>query len=424
MILRIVLQLMLLCASAFFSSSEVALFSLSKMDLNDLRRTKNPQAANLYRLRDQPRRLIISILCGNELVNIAAAANMAAILLSLVGETQAGLINILIMVPMLLLFGEVTPKTIAILDPVRISTKIIAAPMSFWVTLISPVRWLVRLVADRLTTLLVGEETSSENILMADEIRLLARELTEKGELRLEEKALVDRFLEAGATEVEAVMVPRTRMAFISSDTTVAKASERIRASRQTRTPVYHGHRDNLLGFIHTEDLMTLSVSGADLERLTLEEMLHPAVMVPPTKRLDEMLEYFRDHSASAAMVLSEFGGVEGMVTLQGLLDFIFRPVSSSTAPSGIYEDPETGMLDVPGELTLTEFNDLTNFGVSDPRMTTVGGLVYKHLDRLPAVGDSITVDGIGFEVLEMDEHRIARLRAGRGLELATEDAT
>jgi len=416
MVVRILIQILLLCASAFFSGSEVALFFLSKVDLNRLRQQRHPQAANLYGLLEQPRRLIISILCGNEFVNIAATANMAAILLGLLEETQAGLVNLLIMVPLLLLVGEVTPKTIAISDPVRVSAGIVAAPMSIWVRLITPVRWLVRLSSDRLTSLLVGEEKSADNILVADEIRLLVRELEEKGELQLEERALVDSLLEAGTTEVVEIMVPRTRMTFLAHDTPVAEAVMQVRAGRQSRTPVYRGHRDNLLGFLHAEDLMRLVLDRADLDEFALEDLLRPPVMVPPTKKLDEMLQYFREHDVSAAVVLSEFGGVEGMVTLRTLLEFMFRTVSGAIPTPEDYESPVPGCFNVPGEMSLTDFDGLTNFNVDDPRMTTVGGLVYRHLDRLPVVGDLVVIDGIGFRVLEMDEHRIAKLSVGRGV--------
>lgn len=417
MIARLLIQVLLLCGSAFFSGSEVALFSLSRMDLDRLRRERNPQIGNLYELLSQPRRLIISILCGNEFINIAAAANMAAILLSLFGETQAGLINLIIMVPLLLLIGEVTPKTIAISDPERISTRVVAAPMSLWVRIITPVRWIIRFVADRLTTLIIGEETSPVNLLEADEIRLLARELEEQGELRVEERALVDSFLEAGATEVVEIMTPRTRMTFLTTRTTVREAIEQFRATRQTRLPVYRGHRDNLQGFLHAEDLMQLVLNRVDLDAQHLEDLLHPPVVVPPTKKLDEMLEYFRSHDVSAAVVLSEFGGVEGMVTLRMVLEVMFRPVSGPPVPEDHYEGSAPDTFEVPGEMKLTDFNLLSNFNLDDPRMTTVGGLVYRHLDRMPEVGDVVTIEGVTFQVLEMDEHRISRLQAGRGME-------
>ena len=138
-VFRLVLQGFLLFCSAFFSSSETALFSLSRLDLQQLRRERNPHSETIHALLDQPRRLIISILSGNELVNIAAAANMTAILVTLYGSNQAGWINLMVMIPLLLLFGEVTPKTIAVSNPVRYSTAVIASPMNIWVKIITPV---------------------------------------------------------------------------------------------------------------------------------------------------------------------------------------------------------------------------------------------------------------------------------------------
>ncbi len=125
---RLLLQALLLMGSAFFSGSETALFSLSRLDLRELRRTQHSQSATLHALLDQPRRLIISILCGNELINIAAVANMTGILVVLYGVEKAGLINVIVMVPLLLLVGEITPKTVAVSNPVRISSTVVAAP--------------------------------------------------------------------------------------------------------------------------------------------------------------------------------------------------------------------------------------------------------------------------------------------------------
>lgn len=413
LLLRIILQVMLLFASAFFSGSEVALFSLSQADLNQLRRKRHPQAASLYALLDQPRKLIISILCGNEIINIAAAANMAAILLTLFDEATAGLLNVLIMVPMLLLFGEVTPKTVAITDPVRISTKIVARPMTVWLKFVAPVRWLVRLVADRITSAVVGGSISSTNILQADEVRTLVRDLQETGELTPDERVLVDTLLESSVIEVAAAMTPRTRMAFVEQQQPLSAARDAMVTYRQQRIPVYAGHRDNLMGFVYAEDLMALTLAGENLDDHAMSDLLQPVVVIPPTKRLDETLEYFQDHQRLAAIVVNEFGGVEGMITVQDLVQFIFSPLYVQDADQESYTTA-SGAYVVPGDMKLTEFNKLTNFGLVDPRMTTIAGVIFRHLDRLPQVGDEVVIENVRFSVLEMEGHRIASIAATR----------
>ena len=143
--LRILFQALLLLSSAVFSGSETALFSLSRIDLQKLRQSRHPDSENIHAMLDEPRRLIISILCGNELVNIASAVNMTAILLIIFAGQDVGWINILIMVPLLLLIGEVTPKTVAVSFPIKFSTVISARILPRWMVFITPLREVVRL---------------------------------------------------------------------------------------------------------------------------------------------------------------------------------------------------------------------------------------------------------------------------------------
>ena len=415
MIVRLCVQALLLCGSAFFSGSETALFSLSRLDLQKLRRDRHRHSETLHALLDQPRRLIISILCGNELVNIAAAANMTAILVSLYGVERAGLVSVLVMVPLLLLFGEVTPKTISVSNPVRVSAGVVATPMSFWVRTITPLVWMIRSVADRITTLIVGEEKAAENILQLDEFRTLVEEVAREGELNATERALIYNLLEAGDTEVVEIMTPRTRTAFLNADMSVPEMVEQFRSYRHPRVPVFRVHRDNLVGFVHAEDILRLVLDDTDLNSLELDDIMHPPVVVPLTKKVDEMFDFFTANDARAAAVLNEFGGVEGFVTMKDVLTFIFGQISGDVEGQELYRERDEDSYEVDGDMKLTDFNNLSNFGIEDPRMTTIGGVAFRHLDRLPRTGDSISVEDITITVLEMEAHRIARVKVSRG---------
>jgi CBS domain containing-hemolysin-like protein len=415
MVVRLALQVVLLLASAYFSGSETALFSLSRLDLQKLRRERNRHSETLHELLDQPRRLIISLLCGNELVNIAAAANMAGILVVLYGPERAGLVSVFVMVPLILLFGEVTPKTIAVANPVRVSTGLVAGPMSVWLKAVAPVLWLIRGISDRITTLLVGEEKSPENILQIDEFRTLVETGAEEGQLNAVERALIHNLLESGDTEIVEIMTPRTRTKFISDTMDVAEALERFREYRHPRVPVYRGSRDNLVGFLHTEDMLRLVLDDVDLDTLTLAELLRPPVVAPLTKKVDEMFDFFQANQARAAAVLNEFGGVEGFVTMKDVLTFIFGQISGDVRGQELYRERDENVYEVPGEMKLTDFNNLTHFGLEDPRMTTIGGVAFRYLDRMPQVGNQAIVEGFVITVLEVEAHRIARVRVARG---------
>ena len=414
MVLRLALLAVLLFCSAFFSSSETALFSLSRLDLQQLRRERNPQSETLHALLDQPRRLIISILTGNELINIGATVNAAGILVTLYGDQRAGWISIIVMVPLVLLFGEVTPKTIAVSNPVRFSTTVVAVPMSLWVRVVAPLRHVIRLASDRLTTRIVGEDKAPESLLNIDEFLTLVEQVAQGGELDATERALINNLLEANETEIVEIMTPRTRTDFLDTDMPVSQMIERFRQLRHTRVPVFRVHRDNLVGFIHAEDVLQLLSDGADLDSLSAHAIMHPPVVVPLTKKVDEMFDFFRDNGVRAAACLNEFGGVEGFITIHDVLTFIFGDISGESHGQGFYQERDLNIYELPGEMKLTDVNNLTNFGLEDPRMTTIGGVAFRHLDRLPHVGDRVVIDDIALTVLDMEAHRISRVRAAK----------
>ena len=414
MVFRLALLGVLLFCSAFFSGSETALFSLSRLDLQQLRRERNPQSEALHALLDQPRRLIISILTGNELINIAATVNATSILVTLYGGERAGWISIIVMVPLVLLFGEMTPKTIAVSNPVRFSTAVVAGPMSLWVRLVAPLRQVIRLVSDRLTTKIVGEEKAAESLLNIDEFLTLVEQVAQGGELDATERALINNLLEANETEIVEIMTPRTRTDFLNADLSATDMIVRFRQLRHTRVPVFRMHRDNLVGFVHAEDVLQLLSEGADISTLSAEEIMHPPVVVPLTKKVDEMFDFFRDNGVRAAACLNEFGGVEGFITIYDVLTFIFGDISGESRGQGLYRERDLNIYELPGEMKLTDVNNLTHFGLDDPRMTTIGGVAFRYLDRLPYVGDRVVIDDVALTVLDMDAHRISRVRVAK----------
>jgi CBS domain containing-hemolysin-like protein len=169
------------------------------------------------------------------------------------------------------------------------------------------------------------------------------------------------------------------------------------------------------VGFVHAEDVLRLVLDDAELTTLGLDDIMHEPVVVPLTKKVDEMFDFFTVNNARAAAVLNEFGGVEGFVTMKDVLTFIFGQISGDVEGQELYHERDEDSYEVDGDMKLTDFNNLANFGIEDPRMTTIGGVAFRHLDRLPRVGDSVSIEDITISVLEMDAHRIARARVSRG---------
>jgi CBS domain containing-hemolysin-like protein len=412
MLVRIALQIILFSASAFFSGSETALFSLSKFDLQRMSQGRNPAAEVLHGLLEQPRRLIVSILCGNELVNIAAAANMTAMLVELLGLEAAAWTATFVMIPLILLLGEVTPKTIAFTNPVWASTRIVARPIDLWVRIVTPLAFVVRSIADRVTTLVVGPERTRENILHLEELRTLIEEGIESGEMTPTERSLIHGLISAGATEVREIMTPRAQMTFIDGSSSNAEIRANFLAKRRTRAPVFIGNRDNVVGFLYVEDLLDWN------DERPLEDVLHAPICVAPTKEVDEMLDFLEERKARAALVISEYGSVDGIVTLSDVTNFLFAGVFEHAAASDIDIVPVENGFDMDGGTTISTIRKVTGLQLQDPFMTTIAGKALRQFGRLPAAGEQIELDGLVLTILQMDGLRISRIRLERnGLE-------
>jgi putative hemolysin len=412
--IRIVVQVLLLSLSAVFSGSETALFSLSRIDLQKLRQKRHKHSEQIHAMLDEPRRLIISILCGNELVNIASAVNMAALLLLFFDQQHIQWINILIMVPLLLLIGEVTPKTIAVSFPVKFTTRLSARILPRWITFITPLREAVRFVADRITTRIVGDEVNHENILHTDQLRSLLEEGVETGIIDATERVLIDNVLEAAETDIVRVMTPGPRIRFLDAGVPVEEMIELFGKYCHPRIPVYQGHWDNVIGFIHSEDILRVVRGGQDLSTVTLDMILKPAHFVPPTKKVDEMFDYFQTHNTRAAIILGEYGEVLGIVTMKDVLKFIFGEISGTIAGEEYYEEEDENSYIVAGDMRLADFYNLTNFDINDPVMTTIGGVAFRLFDGLPAVGDKVTDGGYEYVAEEVTGLRISKVRVTR----------
>ena len=357
----------------------------------------------------------MSILCGNELVNIAAAANMAGILVALYGVERAGLITVSDHGALAASLWRGDAEDHRRLEPgagQHGRRRLAHEPVGQALT---PLVWAIRGVSDRVTTLIVGEEKAAENILQVDEFRSLVEAGAEEGELNATERALIYNLLESGDTEVVEIMTPRTRVNFLNIESSVPEMVERFKSYQHPRVPVFRVQRDNLVGFVHAEDVLALVLDDVDLTALTPEDIMHPPVVVPLTKNVDEMFDFFQSNRARAAAVLNEFGGVEGFVTMKDVITFIVGEVSGEVKGQEFYQEQDEDVYEVPGEMTLNDFNNLTHFGIEDPRMTTIGGVAFRHLDRLPQVGDKVSVEGVEITILEMDVHRIARVHIARG---------
>lgn len=411
LLLEIALFILLLGLSAFFSSSETSLFSLDSVHLEQMKKDKDPNFGLIEKLLSEPRRLIVTILIGNEFVNVTASVISASMIIQLFGAENK-LYNLFFMVPILLIVGEITPKTLAIRNRVAFAS-FESRPIEIFSRLITPLRWLVRHVSDFFITMLIGKERSRGNIVTEDMVRTLAQDAVGQGALDQHEAGFIERIFEFGHQKLEDMLTPRSDITFIPFDTPILKIVETQRQTRQSRFPVYSEHRDDIIGILHARDLLDIDLGDFDKEHEALLKILRKPYFVPETKSAIELFGNFRKHKRSFALTIDEYGGVTGLVTMEDLLECIFGDIPSpSDKPEQIQlREIDNNCYVLHGTLSLDEFNDYFNSTLNEHNMETVAGFVLHCLGELPRAGEMIDAEGFRFTILKVVRNRIEELQ-------------
>jgi CBS domain containing-hemolysin-like protein len=409
-VVELIVFIILLGFSGFFSSTETSLFSLNKLQLEKMRVDGNRRIDLIERLLSEPRRLIVTILIGNEFVNVAASVISAAMVIQLFGAENK-FVNLFVMVPILLVFGEITPKVLAIRNNVAFAT-FESGPIDQFARLITPVRWVVRIVSEWFTTLIVGKERSKGNIVTEDMVRTLAREAVGEGTLDHAEAQYIDQIFDFGSQRVNDLMTARADVTFVPIEATGAEILAIFRESRQSRMPVYEENRDNILGILHARDLLAVDLNELGPDRETLETLLRPPYFVPESKPASELFDTFRHRKKSFALVVDEYGGVTGVITMGDLLGAIFGdiPTPSDEADDDWFHELADNRFALPGATSLEDFNSRfhANFAVDDVR--TLGGLVLHHFGELPEESASIEIWPFRFTAQRIEANRITEI--------------
>lgn len=407
---ELVVFVLLLGLSAFFSSSETSLFSLSQLQLEQMRRDGHPRIGLIDRMLNEPRRLIITILIGNELVNVAASVISAAVIIHFFGADSKWY-NLLIMVPILLLVGEITPKTLAMRNNVAFAS-IESGLIDMFARLIAPIRWLVRKVADYFITMIVGKERSPGNIITEDMVRTLTVEALGEGTLDKHEAQLIDHIFDFGNKTLEDIMAPRSRLFFLPIEMPLPDMVDQALAAGYTRVPIFKEHRDNIVGILHTRDLLDTDLEHVSKELKCPKKLLRTTFFVPQTKLVSELFHDFRESKRSYALVVDEYGGVTGLVTMDDLLACIFQGDNADISEKDQIqiETISADQFAVDASISIAEFNKRTNSLLADNIAETLAGLLLHEHGELPIKDTVITMNQIKFTILDVKLNRVERV--------------
>ena len=323
-LVKIILIFILLCFSAFFSGSETALFSLGSVKRFKLKESKYPKAVLVDKLLGDPRRLLIFILVGNECINISASALAASLCISLVGF-QGKWIAIAVMTPLILLFGEVLPKTIAVSHSEKFSF-FVARPIDIFARIISPLRWTLRRIVDALTALFRTREEIYENIFYERELKDLVDVGHKEGVLEEEERELIHNILKFNDTLVLSIMTPHATMFTLPHDMTIEKAIKQVTKHHFSRIPVYEHNKSTIIGILNAKDLLAINFR-LDRDTTSIESILRPPHFVVQDRRIHVVLKEFQGEKIHLALVVNKANKVIGLVTIEDVLEELFGEI-------------------------------------------------------------------------------------------------
>ena len=401
--------------SAFFSGSEVALFSIRKEKFKKQFSKNKLISGYVNNLLNQPRRLLVTILIGNTIVNVAASITAVSIALNLAPKLEisneiAIAVQIILLTLLILLFGELVPKVYASKNPYKF-VKRIAIPI-YWTNVI------VYPVAETITELIKISFSKikidkSKTVLTKDEITELTEYSHEKGKLDLEEQELIQSIVTFRKIQTGEIMTPRVDIKAISSDANFEDVVSRINETGHSRFPLYKENLDEIVGIIYAKDILSYLNNGNEKKSFSLEALTRKPIFVPKSKHISELLREFQTKKMHIAIVVDEYGGTAGLVTLEDIIEEVVGEIWDEYDKE---EDPVKKISDneyiVLGKVSIDEVNDILGGSIisEEEGFETIGGFILKTAGSIPKDGYNFKKKNFKFTVKEVLGKRIKKV--------------
>jgi CBS domain containing-hemolysin-like protein len=417
---EIISLIFLFILSAFFSAAETALTSLSHIRVGRMAEQKIPGAKLVKRLKEKPSEFLSTILIGNNLVNIAASALATAISIRFFAArgwggaaaavgTATGVMTFLI-----LIFGEIIPKTVAIRNAEKLS--IFVAPFIFALqAVVKPLAYSIVFISRPLIRLFGGRAPEKGPFVTEEEIRLILAAGEREGVIEEEEREMITSIFEFGETVAREVMTPRPDISAVELNQPVEQIIRIILESGHSRIPIYEGNLDNIVGVIYAKDLLKPGLKAV------VRDILRPAIFVPETKKVSDLLHEMQSARTHLAMIVDEYGMTSGLVTLEDLIEEIVGEIHDEFEREEkkiVRVDESTAIVDA--GLTISDANDLIKLELPEKEYDTLAGFVFGQLGKVPSVGDVVRYKNLLISVERIHRRRITRvkiIKLPRGIE-------
>ncbi len=401
--------LVLLGLSAFFSSSEIAMFSLPPHRIESMVADGIPGAEVLEDLKDDPHRLLVTILVGNNIVNIAMSSIATGLLAIYVSQSVAVFVATFGITALVLLFGESAPKSYAVENTESWALRI-ARPLKLSEYVLLPLIVTFDYLTRQVNRVTGGRSEIESTYVTREEIRDIIETGERAGVLEEDEREMLQRIFRFTNTIAKEVMTPRLDMEAVSKDATIDEAIQACVRSGHTRLPVYDGSLDNVMGIVHVSDLVRDHTYG-ETDGVELEDLIEETLHVPESKNVDELLAEMRENRMHMVIVIDEFGTTEGMVTMEDITEEIVGEIlqSGEEEPIEIVDD-RTAILK--GEVNIDEVNETLEVDIPEgEEFETIAGFIFNRAGRLVEEGETIEYDGLDIYVERVENTRILKAR-------------
>ena len=397
--------LILLLFSAFFSSAETALTTTNKVRLRMLVEEGNKQAIILDKILGNSRKMLSTILIGNNIVNIAASSLTTIFMQSVFNVSWIVSIGVGILTLVIIIFGEIIPKTVASIHAESIALAY-AKPINFFMVVLTPIIFVLNLFSSLFLKLFRVNVNLNSKSITEDELRTLVGVSQEEGIIEEDEMDMINNVFDFGDTCAKDIMIPKVDITMVPLDITYNDLLNVIRKDKFTRMPVYKEDSDNVIGIINIKDMMLMGVNPNNFD---ITKIMREQYFTHEKEELNDLLMEMRNKEPGMCIVLDEYGQTEGLITLEDIVEEIIGDIHDEfdEAEEQVIRPVGENEYIVEGSINLDDFNDQLGTEIDSEDYESLGGLIIEHLDRLPNKGDSVVIDNCKLTVIKMDEKRI-----------------
>ena len=405
-VIRLVLVVVCLVLSAFFSSSETALTTVNLIRIRNLADNGDKAAAWVLKARRDQSKMLGAILIGNNVVNLSASSMLTVLVTDVFGSQAVGAATGVLTL-LVLLFGEITPKTIATLEAEKNALRF-ARVICFLMTILTPVIFVVNLLSGGVLRLLGVDPNKPTDSITEDELRTIVEVGHEKGVIESEEKEMINNVFDLGDSVARDIMVPRIDMSFVDAEATYEELMEIFRRDHYTRLPVYEDNTDNIIGIINMKDLILLE----DRAAFSIRDYLRQPLFTFESKKLSELMIEMRKTSNNIVIVLDEYGATAGLITLEDILEEIVGDIRDEF--DGDEEDElrelSEGEYLADGSMNLDDINDRLDLELVSEDFDSLGGFMIDRLEHLPSEGEEVDTEEVRLVVEKVNKNRIDKV--------------